>query len=83
MIPLFLVAADYIPVFETLTFGPAINHTCFNVTTVEDQILEEDIEDVNLHLRTMAMGITFTLELAQVQICDDDSKTDSCKYKIN
>ena len=75
----FLVAADYIPVLETLTFGPTTNHTCFNVTTVEDQIFEEDIEDVNLHLSTMTMGITFTPELAQVHIHDNDSKLDSCK----
>ena len=80
LIPLFLVAADYIPVLETLTFGPTTNRKCFNVTTVEDQIFEEDIEDVNLYLSTMAMGITFTPELAQVHIRDDDSKLDSYKY---
>ena len=69
-----LVAEDYNPVLETLTFGPTSNHTCFNFTTLEDEIHEEDMEDLNLHLTTMALNVTLDPFLAHVHIHDDDSK---------
>ena len=70
-----LVAEDYNPVLETLTFGHTSNHTCFNFTTLEDEIHEEDMEDLNLHLSTMiALNVTLDPFLAHVRILDDDSK---------
>ena len=71
---LILVAEDYNPVLETLTFGPTSNRTCFNFTTLEDEIFEEDIEDLNLHLTTMALNATLNPFLAYVHILDDDSE---------
>ena len=68
------MAVDYDPVLKILTFDPTTNRACFNVTTVEDQILEEDIEDVNLHLSTLVMDVTLFPDQAQVSIRDDDSK---------
>ena len=59
---------------EVLTFDQATNRACFNVTTVEDQILEEDIEEMNLHLSTMAMDVTLNPNLAQISIHDDNSE---------
>ena len=57
-----------------LTFDQATNRTCFNVTTVEDQTLEETTENLNLALSTMARNVTLFPDQAQVSIRDDDSK---------
>ena len=56
-----------------LTFDQVTNRSCFNVTTVEDQILE-DTENLNLALSTMARNVTLFPDLAQVSIRDNDSK---------
>ena len=70
-----LVDEDYNPVLETLTFGPTSNRICFNFTTLEDK-MEEDIEDLNLHLSTMALNVILHPFLAQIFIL---SKTDKFK----
>ena len=59
---------------EVLTFDQATNRVCFTVMTVDDQIHEEDVENLNLDLSTMAKDITLIWNLAQVQIRDDDSE---------
>ena len=69
-----LVAEDYNPVHETLTFGPTSNRTCFNFTTLGDEIHEEGMEDLNLHLSTMALNVTLDPFLAHIHILDHESK---------
>ena len=59
---------------EVLTFEQDTNRACFNVTTVEDQILEETTENLNLDLSTLDRNVTLFPEQAQVSIRDDDSK---------
>ena len=59
---------------EVLTFDQATNHACFNVITVEDQILEETTENLNLDLSTLDRNFTLFLDQTKVSIRDDDSK---------
>ena len=59
---------------EVLTFDQATNRACFNVITVEDQILEETTENMNLILNTLDRNVTLFPDLAQVSIRDNDSK---------
>ena len=62
-----------------LTFGPTSNHTCFNFTTLVDEILEENIEDMHLHLSTMALNVILDPFLAHVHILDDTGMSDMFK----
>ena len=53
-----------------LTFDQVTNRSCFNVTTVGDQILE-DTENLNLDLSTLDRNVTLLPGLAQVSIRDN------------
>ena len=59
---------------EALTFDQAKNRACFNVTTLEDQTLEETTENLNLDLSILDMDVTLFPDQAQVNIRDNDSK---------
>ena len=43
---------------------------------MEDEILEENIEDVHLHLSTMALKVILDPFLAHVHIRDDDGRSE-------
>ena len=58
---------------EVLTFDQDANRACFNVTTVEDQIFEEN-ENLNLDLSALARNVILFPDQAQVSIRDNDSK---------
>ena len=62
---------DYDAVLEVLIFSASVNRICRNVSSVEDDILEED-EDFTLTLNTTDSSVNLNPDEAIVTISDDD-----------
>ena len=62
---------DYDAVAEVLTFSASVTRICRNVSSVEDDILEED-EDFTLTLTTTDGSVDLSPDEANVIIIDDD-----------
>ena len=62
---------DYDAVAEVLTFSTSVNRVCRNVSSVEDDIFEED-EDFTLTLTTADGSVDLNPDEANVTIIDDD-----------
>ncbi len=67
----FSAPGDYNAVSEQLTFTPTVVRACFNVTSLEDDLLEAD-EDFNLNLGTADENVILDPEMAVVTIANDD-----------
>ena len=72
---------DYDAVEEFLTFSASVNQICRNVSSVEDNILEED-EDFTLTLTTTDGSIDLNPDEARVIIIDDDRTLIAIKLHI-
>ena len=63
---------DYNSVSEALTFSPTSSRACLMFTTLEDEILEEDTEDLTLSLVSSDnLDISLNPIRVQVSILDD------------
>ena len=71
---MFPAIPDFLPVFETLTFGPsAATAQCRNITVVNDNALEGD-ELVQLSLESSDSAVIIPNPIANVIVIDLDSK---------
>ena len=62
---------DYDAITEVLIFSASVTRICRNVSSVEDDILEED-EDFTLTLTTTDGSVNLNPDEANVTIIDDD-----------
>ena len=62
---------DYDAITEVLIFSASVNRICRNVSSVDDDILEED-EDFTLILNTTDGSVNLNPDEASVTITDDD-----------
>ena len=62
---------DYDAAVEILIFSASVNRICINVSSVQDDILEED-EDFTLTLTTTDGSVDLNPDEATVTIIDDD-----------
>ena len=67
----FPAPGDYDAVAEVLIFSASVNRICRNVSSVDDDILEED-EDFTLTLNTTDSSVNLIPDEAIVTITDDD-----------
>ena len=73
--PNFIAIPDFLPIFETLTFGPttATSSQCRNITVVDDNALESD-ELIQLSLESSDNAVIIPNPTINVVIIDLDSE---------
>ena len=74
LISSFVVDVDYEPVNTTLTFSASMRTISFNVTVIDDDLVEGD-ETLTMRLEILTVGnIALIQPTAPVTILDDDSE---------
>ena len=71
--PFFAAGSDYLPVSLPFTFSGSVSENCFNITLLDDDVLESP-ENFILDLDTDDSSVTLAPEEAEVQIADTDRK---------
>ena len=74
---MFSAPGDYDAVLEVLTFSASVTQICRNVSSVEDNILE-DVENFIITLTITDGMVNLIPDEARVTITDDDRKLQVC-----